>query len=111
MTPSPGTAKYPPLRHLVGPNAAALLRPSPTVRKILFARLESLTPQDVQALNSIVTPVTIRALGKLFPEIMPIMQQATAVRQKPPQGPAPVPGGAPTAAMPSAPAMPMEGGR
>jgi len=89
--------------------------------QILVARIHSLTPQDQQILDSLLTPQTTPVLLKMLPELKPILavmmkqaQQPGPIGQpgQPPAGQAPpspagapaggppAPGGAPSAAQP-----------
>lgn len=59
-----------------------MLAPSAAVQRILFARLETLDAQDVKALDKAITPETAPVLAKIFPELMPLIQNGTQVKGK-----------------------------
>lgn len=50
-------------------NKAALLKPNPMVARILAARAASLSDQERQSLQGVLTPQTAPALKKLLPEL------------------------------------------
>ena len=56
----------------------ALLKPNPMMAKVLIARILSMTPEQQQALKSIVTPETSEALAVLLPELASAMAKEEA---------------------------------
>ena len=67
--------KYLPPKHLTGPNAAALLHPSSTIQKTLFARLESLSLREAVIFAQAFGPETLAVFAKVFPEIEWMMRR------------------------------------
>lgn len=52
-----------------------LLKPNPMIAKALVARIMSMTPEQGQALKTIVTPQTADALKVLMPELAQLIDK------------------------------------
>ena len=50
------------------------------VQNILWSRVQTLNQQEVQILDQIVTPQSYPVLVKMFPELKPLLDQATTVK-------------------------------
>jgi hypothetical protein len=60
----------PTLNEGMGPESAqAMLQPDPEVRVIVMSRLETLTPQELQKLDSMIDGESARILLKILPEL------------------------------------------
>tara|TARA_R100000656_G_scaffold124323_1_gene102259 strand:+ start:386 stop:670 length:285 start_codon:yes stop_codon:yes gene_type:complete len=80
----------PTLNEGMGPESAqAMLQPDPEVRVIVMSRLETLTPQELQKLDSLIDGESARILLKILPELEDVIGmiagQAQA-QQPPPMG-------------------------
>lgn len=51
------------------------------VQNILWSRVQTLTPEEIKVMDTIVTPTTYPVLAKLFPELVPLLQKGTALQQ------------------------------
>ncbi len=73
------------------------------IQNVLYSRVQTLSEQEVAALDAIVTPQTYPALIKIFPEMQMIFDEATAMDdsgQGPIQGGHPQQGAAPPSGNP-----------
>ena len=104
MAPPPGAGAPPPApgqgaAPSVPPDIAQHVDPKNPVQMALIERVEKLTPQDVQAFTTGVSPGAVAVLKKIIPEIAFLIDRAMSKGQP---GMAP-PGGAPPPMPPPAP--------
>lgn len=82
---------------LPGPQPVANIGYNKNVQSLLFTRIQALNPQEMQALDQVITPQSLPVLGKIFPELIPLLNQSTAgkptVRDGGPPGQPPLPPG------------------
>jgi hypothetical protein len=62
-------------------NAKEMMAPSPAVQKVLYARLESLSVEEVKTLDTVINVQTAPVLAKIFPELGGLIAQATSMRK------------------------------
>jgi hypothetical protein len=72
----------------MGPeNTQAMLQPDPEVRVIVMSRLESLTPDELRKLDSLIDGESARILLKILPELEDVIGMiANQAQQQPPMG-------------------------
>ena len=76
----------PTLNEGMGPESAqAMLQPDPEVRVIVMSRLETLTPQELQKLDSMIDGERARILLKILPELEDVIGMIAGQAQQPPQ--------------------------
>lgn len=51
------------------------------VQALLFSRIETLSPQEMQVLDSIITPETVPVLFKIFPELGILFDKGSQLQQ------------------------------
>lgn len=86
-TPMQSGAGAPPAPGAAGPQPVQNIGFNQDVQNILWSRVETLTEQEIDALDKIITPQTFPALVKLFPEIKLLFEQASAMAQQDMMGP------------------------
>lgn len=70
----------------MGPEAAQMmLQADPEIQVVLLSRLESLTPQELQALDRAIDSETAKILMKLLPELEQLINQIGGAQQRAPQ--------------------------
>ena len=76
----------PTLNEAMGPEGSqAMLQPDPEVRVIVMSRLETLTPQELQKLDSMIDGESARILLKILPELEDVIGMIAGQAQQPPQ--------------------------
>lgn len=99
--PAPGSASP----RLSGPQPVANTGYNKDIQNILWSRIQALGPQAVTALDKICTPETLPILGKIFPELIPLLNQSTAAQQMGQNQPSAQPTGQGPMPRPGAPAQ------
>lgn len=70
----------------MGPEAAQMMmQADPEIQVVLLSRLESLTPQELQALDRAIDSETAKILMKLLPELEQLINQIGGAQQRAPQ--------------------------
>lgn len=65
--------------------AQMMLQADPEIQVVLLSRLESLTPQELQALDRAIDSETAKILMKLLPELEQLINQIGGAQQRAPQ--------------------------
>lgn len=81
---------------------AQLFQPDQQIAAVLWMRVDHLQPQEVAALDQVITPQSAPVLMKVFPELIPLIEKSTALGGA---GGQPNPAGAPPGG-PTPPATP-----
>ena len=63
----------------------ALMRPSQEIQAVLVARLSNMAPEELQMLDSVITPDIASVLLRLLPELQEIIDMAMSQEQPMPQ--------------------------
>tara|TARA_R100001015_G_C4629962_1_gene191221 strand:+ start:842 stop:1123 length:282 start_codon:yes stop_codon:yes gene_type:complete len=71
----------------MGPEASQMMmQADPEIQVVLLSRLESLTPQELQALDRAIDGETAKILMKLLPELEELINAIGGQQQAPQQG-------------------------
>ena len=65
--------------------AQMMLQADPEIQVVLLSRLESLTPQELEALDRAIDSETAKILMKLLPELEELINQIGSAQQRAPQ--------------------------
>ena len=65
--------------------AQMMMQADPEIQVVLLSRLESLTPQELQALDRAIDSETAKILMKLLPELEELINQIGGAQQRAPQ--------------------------
>jgi|TARA_R110000824_G_scaffold203911_1_gene388613 hypothetical protein len=65
--------------------AQMMLQADPEIQVVLLSRLESLTPQELEALDRAIDSETAKILMKLLPELEELINQIGGAQQRAPQ--------------------------
>ena len=74
------------LNREMGPEASQMMmQADPEIQIVLLSRLESLTPEELRALDKAIDSETAKILMKLLPELEELINQIGGAQQRAPQ--------------------------